>query len=1293
MKRMICLLGAVFFVGCTSSVQDGSSEKLYNTLPPLPPTGDPGLNNPRDPELNMPGLNLKNFIGGEYIKGGQTLEVKWFLEPIDTKDEGLYSTKIEYSKDGGTTWNVIAPSIPSIGAQLMTYPWTPGGDVSAESASYKIRVTTLNSYGTQYSKETEGSFTIDNTAPSIVDGSLKVNNTGNTYTDGQGYSKIEVNRTYMGLGFSAQDSLSPVHAFCIKINSAVAPKVDDDCWKNFSLVDVEPAKTVDVASVPAFIGFVPSSFDIRLWVADKAGNISVLDTGTGKVNKDRALVDFRPKNVPTVSRISVTNTVQPSTPPERSELIVNAGDKVYIKWNALPGGNGSFADKDGLVLEYTLDEENFMPVTDKPIINGNNGNCFTAGDQSNDSNEEDLYTGCYVWSGADVPAGYFKIRLRTTNDVGLVGTVTSSPMNSGNFRNVAGNTDNSMGNSGETTIFNYTQDHGRVLPGSIVVTSWGRIFIRDNRYGIISIDPNDGLAKVYIKLGKAEDAVQPGEDVNISQAATRPLRIALDYKDRLIILERNRVRRVEKDGTISTIIGVKPGFEKFADNGLIAGDDKADWFQKNSSGEYRNLTSEGCFKTSGVSGIRAQYFQFDAMNENNAFLWPLPNGDIYFSTSNSWDQPVQSAEGKAPYFGIYIEKDYAGRSVDRVYPLRLCGKGAYYTTQEPYLNFKDVDLRIRATPGLLFNPANSYVESLSFRATQPIDSRSEKPYGVTFNPRSGKSRGSNTIYPNAISSWGHGTYMPGRKGELYAVHYTTGVTKYNASLNTWEKVFRGGIGQCEDTTKASDCYVNILDFFPTLDNVPYFFDRGRIRVVNNQKVLTLFGQSRAAGNGGSPFTARFNLIEHFGVWGAGSNKKIIVYDTLERIMREIQPGYRIDQTMGNDGQGLCKKDPSTGQCSWETGFYNWGSPNAKAGNVFDPATKVGSLDMKASVYTPQYWDWGTGFVVDPKNGDIYSHSSGGPLHGIARYFLGADGRRYGQMVMGNYSASKIFLTKGADSCDNKTAFNCAVTSRTRQYFTSVYNVVVPAFGVDFKTKKNTILATTHDWSYTSTNDRGERLGSYRQCYMKAIKLPEVPEAGGAIGSDKVGSTSLVQHMMGSEGECVGYGGGVEAMPTTPGTSMTDNKNFPSWHSSSLPHRFVEDSDSMFMTTRGSKQILKVDFVRSSVSGVGTDIITGSTINSVAGDLGRLIYSFNYKKVASGYVFYYCAGNGNLYEFRVTGSNGVGTNKQLELPVGSGIKCSTRGKSIEWSDDDKTSFYFVYTQNGLNAIGEYYVGSN
>lgn len=1292
MKRITCLFATLFFMGCSSAVQDGSSEKLYNTLPPLPPTGDPGLNNPRDPELNGPGLNLKNFIGGEYIKGGQALEVKWFLEPVDDNDEGLYSTKIEYSKDGGTTWNVIAGSIPSIGAQLMTYPWTPGGDVNSESASYKIRITTINSYGTQYTKETEGSFTIDNTAPTILDDSLKVNNNTNSYTDGQGYSKIEVNRTYMGLGFSAEDALSPVDAFCIKINSAVAPKLDDSCWKNFSLVDIEPAMKVDVPSVPAFVGFVPASFDIRLWVADKAGNISNLFNGTGKHNKDRTLVEFKPKTVPTVSRITVTNTVQPSTPPDRSQLTVKAGDSVYIKWNALPGGNGSFADKDGLMLEYTLDEETFIPVTDTPIINGNNGNCFTDGDRSNDSNIADLYTGCYVWSGATVPTGYFKIRLRTTNDVGLVGTVTSSPMNSGNFVNVAGNTDNSMGNSGETTIFNYTQEHGRVLPGSLVVTSWGRVFIRDKRYGIISIDPNDGLAKVYIKLGKTTDAVQPGEDVDVSQAATLPLRIALDYKDRLIILEKNRVRRVEKDGTISTIIGVKPGFEKFADDGLIAGDDKADWFQKNSQGEYKHLTSEGCFKTSGVNGIRAQYLKFDTKNENNAFLWPLPNGDIYFSMADSWDAPIQSAVGAAPYFGIYVEKDYAGRSVDRVYPLRLCGKGAFYTAQEPYLNFQDQNLRVRSTPGLLFNPANSYVESFSFRATQPL-SNDEKPYGVTFNPRSGKSRGANTIYPNPISKWGHGSYFPGRKGELFATHYTTGATKYNASLNQWEKVFRGGIGQCEDATKASDCYVDILDFYLTLDNVPYFFDRGRVRAVVNQKVLTLFGQSRAAGNGGSPYTARFNMIEHFGVWGSGSNKKIVAYDTLERAMREIQPGYKIEKTMGNDGQGMCKKDPSSGQCSWETGFYYWGTPNAKLSNTFDATTKVGSLPMQASVYTPQYWDWGTGFVVDPANGDVYSYSSGGPLHGIARFYRDEYGQRFGQMILGNYSSSKIFLTKGTDSCDNKTAFNCAITTRSRQYFSSVYAVVVPALGKDFKTQKNTILATTHDWSYTSTNEKGQRIGSYRQCYMKALRLPEVPTMGGAIGSDKLGTTSLVQHMMGSEGECVGYGGGIETIPNTPGTVMTDNKNFPSWHSTTLPHRFVEDSDSMFMTHRANKQILKVDFVRSSVAGVGTDIITGSTVNSVAADTGRNIHSYNYKKLASGYVFYYCAGNGNLYEFRVTGSNGVGTNKQLELPTGSGIKCSTRGKTIEWSDDEKTSFYFVYTQNGLNAIGEYYIGNN
>lgn len=1284
----ILMSGLLSLISCSSRVQDGDPEKLFSLMPSVPVTGDPGLNNPIDPEINVPGLNMKSFLGGEYIKGGKTHKIKWFLEPVDAKDEGLYSTKIEFSRNNGTTWEVIADSVPSMGASLMEYDWVVSPLLSWETNTYKIKLTTTNAYGTRYTKETDGTFTVDNSPPVILANSLSVNDQISQDL-GQGFTKIEVNRSYMGVSFEASDSLSPVTEYCIKMDSSVVPTEDAECWKIFANVDIEPSKNLKVTKAPVFIGFVPYSHEIRVWVKDAAGNISEIQNGTGLQNKDKTSINLVLVKPPEIREVIAANTKSPSIPPTREELSVISGSSVFIKWKILPNGKGQLKENKGISLEYTTDEETFLPITNDNVLNVQSGNCFADGD-------DQKYSGCYIWSGANLPVGgYFRVRVRAINDVGLVNSVATPPMNSGVFRNVAGNTDNSLGNSGESAIFSYSGGGGteRTNPGSIVVTSWGRVYIRDDKFGILSIDPSDGETKVYIKKGNPSLSVQPGEDQDISQAQTVPLRIALDYKDRLLILEKNRIRRVEKDGKVSTLVGVKPGLERFKDSGLVSGTDKVGWFDKNLDGQYKYLTSEGCFSTTNTKGIPSLYYDFLNTDAYSTFMWPLPNGDIYFSSAPLFNKKVQSEIGKAPYITVFKNKDLKGNLVNRIYPIRLCGVGAYNTKQDPYFNLSDTNLR--SVPGLLFNPTNSYIESIAVRGGVPLaDNISFIPSGLTFNPRSGKSRGSNTIYPNPIGTWGYASHLQSRKGALHVMQDAYGVLRYNASLNTWEKVFRDGRGQCFDETRALDCYVDILDYYLTDDNISYFYDRGRIRAIVNNKVRTILGQSRKFGNEGSPFAARFNMIEHFGVWGASGSQKIIVFDTRENAMREIEPGQRIRHIMGNEGEGKCEINSSDGNLVCQSGFYSWGTSNSAVGNSFNSSTKTGDLKMSASVYKIQYWDWSTGFVVDPDNGDIYSQSSGGPRNGIARFYRNSSGDRYGQMILGAYNDSKTFLSSNASSsCNNNNGFSCDISTVPRSpYFSSAYPAVIPAFGIDFMTGKKTILATTHDWSYASTDSRGNQLGSYKQCYMKALRLPtSIPDLSPIASADL--STSLVQHVMGKDGDCAGYSGVTERISNVGGTILTGDNNFPSWHSTTIPHRFIPTEDSLFMSWRGSNTILKIDFVRASVAGVGTNVIVGSRVNSIAAALPHSIFNYNFKKNGDNKnVFYYCASNAKLYKFVVNGANGSGTATELMLPSSS-MGCSTRGKTLEWTSNSKEAFYFVYQQNGLDAIGEYYVGSN
>lgn len=1307
-EKIVLLMANLALLSCSGNLQEGQADRLYSILPPPPITGDPGWDFPTDPELNVPGLNLKTFLGGEHVHWG-VHKIKWFLEPLDPKDEGLYSTKLEYSRDSGATWTTIVESVPSVGAKLMEYDWVVEQTANWEGTRYRIRVTTTNVYGIKYVKESLEDFTVDNTPPVLLARSLEINGRQSEEIPGQGWTKIEIERSYMNVSFKAEDSLSPVSDYCIKIGSSLPPSEFDDCWKILKNMDIEPAKSVVVKNAPAFVGFVATTSVLRLWVKDMAGNVSQI-AGGGVYNKDYVGIVFNPAQPPEVTNVIVANVVNPSVPPTREQLVT--GDKVnkiYIKWRIRPKGKGQLALQDGVKLEFTTDEENFQPITTDQIKdrdNSANGYCFSDGDLA-------LYSGCYTWAGTTIPTTYFRVRVSATNDVGLVTAASSSPLNSGSFRNVAGNTDNGVGNSAESAIFSYTGggDSHWSNPASFVVTRRGRIYVRDDRLGILAIDPADGVNRIFIKKGNPSLVVQPGEDTDVSNATTVPQRIALDYKDRLLILEKNRVRRVSENNIISTIIGIKPGpdgklitgYERFKDNGLIAGEGKANWFEKKADGAYKHLTDEGCFSVYTTPGVPALFYDFQNTGALQ-FMWPLPNGDIYFSSANFWDRPVQSAVGAEPYFAIYRENDNKGNKVQRVYPFRLCGKGVHDgTKQDPYYPFDE--LRISSFPAINFNPYNSMVESFSLRIHKPI-SGGAIYYGATFNPRSGRSRGSNTIYPfpnygGGFAHWGAPAYIPTRKGAINFAHYNAGGLKYNASYNQWEPIFRPWAnGQCYDGTRSKDCYVDLLDIFVTEDNITYFFDRGRIRAIANNKVRTIFGQSRKYGDGEDPGSARLNMVEYLGVWG--NDDRIVAYDTREFVAREIRQGISINKIMGSNGEGKCEY--VDGEYSCTTGYYYWGSPNANIGNTFDNTNKVGSLNMDASWWGIHYWDWSTGFMVDRDNGDIYSYSGGGPFHGIARYFINPNynglgiAKRQAQMILGHYDwdSKSYFLTKGANSCDGKSAMGCLIQSSPDSgnglFAGGAYAVVVPAMGIDNVTKKKTIIATTHDWGYDHTDERSQWIGSHKHCYLKAVRLPTVPAQGGAIPGGADLKSSLVQHVMGTDDRCVGYGGNGEALPAD-GTVMTSNSNFPSWHSTSIPHRFIEPNDSnslngddgMLMSWRGSNRIVQVNFARSSLNGQD-DVITGSTATVTAAQLPRAILGFNYRvKLGVGRQFFYCGTDGLLYKF----AGGIETN--LPLPAGSGISCHNRGKSIEWNKA-KNAFYFVYTQNGMTGIGEYYVGN-
>jgi hypothetical protein len=167
----------------------------------------------------------------------------------------------------------------------------------------------------------------------------------------------------------------------------------------------------------------------------------------------------------------------------------------------------------------------------------------------------------------------------------------------------------------------------------------------------------------------------------------------------------------------------------------------------------------------------------------------------------------------------------------------------------------------------------------------------------------------------------------GLDGKLYMVSKGDAVMeRYDPELKKWFRVVGGqSQGQCPDGTPVSTCPVQISDAFVTRDGQVFFVDSGTIRTIvknstNQDIVMTVFGQSKAFGDGQVALSARFNKIKWI---DKKANGKVVVADYREHKIREFLPGGTIASIAGN---GM-NQDAKTGDRADTTpiSLENWDS--------------------------------------------------------------------------------------------------------------------------------------------------------------------------------------------------------------------------------------------------------------------------------------------------------------------------------------------------------------------------------
>lgn len=612
--------------------------------------------------------------------------------------------------------------------------------------------------------------------------------------------------SYIPISLSATSQNTQVYIshVCIKSDVSIQPASSDTCFVpvNGPVIGKALAQTLSLSNHSILMGWTPKTYDIYVWVMDEAKNISSLtNSGAGTISTDKLNHSYDPGIPPTVWDVAAANITNPPLPPTRAQSEVPAGTDVYIRWKAtdniaLPAGAVS--------LSYTPDEINFTQ-----FVSGlNNANYGCTGVTLNADE------GCYKWVGGSPLNTSYKIRVKVTDAGDVSNQLISNPVNSGLIKIIAGNSESGLGGSAQTAMF-FTHRLGDYTdPGTLVVTDDGQFYFSDYKRGIITIDQADGKQKIFIPAtGTSSGDGGPAVNATLKYA----VKIALDYQNRLLIMDRDRIRRVDLNlstPTIETIIG----------GGAITSDVVP-------NPRDLNIYAHG---TTGDWTYSSMVF------------FATPNGDIYFNSELGYKPNT------TPTYRIRVYKAGTGQVISKYFT----GNG------DSYVGTQDISLCRFLHPGIAFDPYNSQLtgvtattlHDLSFPGCDQMDDRYARSYfdPITFQ----------TIAPKDDLNRSY-TYMnyTGMDGNSYVTGARSFVNKINFDGTYTRVLGQGTRGECVDGTLATACMIDIQNFFVTSTGKMYFTDRGVIRTVDSEgKVKSLFGQRLTYGNGVNALNARFSDI-------------------------------------------------------------------------------------------------------------------------------------------------------------------------------------------------------------------------------------------------------------------------------------------------------------------------------------------------------------------------------------------------------------------------------------------------
>lgn len=883
-------------------------------------------------DVTNPTITLNSLTGGQTLKSGATVAITWTA--ADAVNLAANPISIDVSTNSGTSWTSVATGE----ANDSTYTWNI--PAATDSATYRVRVTAADAVTNTASAASTSDFIIDNTAPVFTAGQMTLNAGAPTASN-----------SYVQVTLQAIDNLTNITHFCLRSNNTTVPLAADACWNSVtaSPPGLALSTTLNLANYPFLVGTAVGVYTVYAWAKDAVGNISGLtNAAAGTAAQDKDDISYAPGASPVIVDILVADSGAPANPPASGELrfdpAVDADNDVHIKWKAtddqaFPAGP--------ITLYYTTNDTTFTQIA-TGLNNGSNAGC-TVNDGG--TTADDTATGCYVWTNGAPTVNYFKIRIAATDASGGVTFASSTALNVWppiNF--LAGNTEPGLGATATAAIFfNNTNQSSIGDPHSFVVKADGTIFFRDINRGILKVDPSTNIQSIYI----AKTGASTGDTGQATSATlTEPTYIALDYSERLLIFDSNRIRRVEANGTIDTIIG----------GGGLTTDTVAPLSLSIAAQSY--------------NGTGSYYGEFFA----------LPNGNIHFpavGTSN----PGRPSR----YYDVssnLVKSFYLTGTGDSI-------NGATVQSDCGYMNF-----------AVEFNPATSAIAGgIADNWHSGIGGA-----GCTAGGISGVAFNGTGVAtaPHPVQNYLF-LRVQGRDGKIYGVNRFYGqISRYSSTTRTWTTLVGTGTqGSCIDGTAATSCKIDPQDVFVTANSRIYFVDRGRIRYVDDSgNVVTIAGQSFSYGDGGNALSARFGKINDISLWDDAGTDKVIVLDQAEIRLRELSIDGNIATIAGDGSNGV----PNTVAAANAQAITISGSgvyfdyfTNDASGNVFLGDTySIKKLNRGTGLWTSLVGGGATDYMTaDGLAGNLINLSFG--YYGVA---LGYDGTNI-LSVKSHYSGGHV----------------------------------------------------------------------------------------------------------------------------------------------------------------------------------------------------------------------------------------------------------------------------------------------